>query len=80
MTWPNGDEYYGEWKSEQMNGRGGVSTSLNDGRVYHGMFKGGKKHGTVRSCRFMILVLVLQEKDREVPIQGICSRLVQSLL
>lgn len=41
-TWPNGDVYTGEWKSDKYDGKGTLKTGSS---TYAGTFKEGRKHG-----------------------------------
>lgn len=44
QRWPNGDEYYGEWRDGSRDGKG--TYNYVRGGVYVGDWKRGKHHGT----------------------------------
>lgn len=43
MIWPDGKQYEGDWKNNQMHGKG--TFKWPDGRVYVGEYLEDKKHG-----------------------------------
>ncbi len=43
FTWPNGDQYQGQWLNDQPDGQG--IHSYSDGRRYEGQWRRGEKHG-----------------------------------
>lgn len=44
MKFPNGHTYQGDWKNDEISGKGIYKW---DGRTYEGEFYRGKKHGKI---------------------------------